>query len=483
MFREVEDAWWQYTWDAPNGCTWLFKNGACVGGMNNGRPGYHVPFTAPTFTNLKIGRDNPGNGANGDIGEFALFDYHLSDVQRENMRQTGIAGISPPPQFWAKILGNENPEPAEIGPDLTVIGTPPQAAFPHPVFRDVPAQITAAMKPSTAAQIHPTQPLADGLIWAMPLNEGAGLPREHVSGVLPTLNTSTPGGFPAFVWEGDGSLHFNPAYVDAMRWDGTTVFDGLRSFTVCFNMKIDLFVSASGSQFAFPNLNAPMMFGKQYCMGYSQGEASQSVFAFTLNHDDETENANHHTALSGAYPQPGDHLGKRQGGRWGFWSWTGRGTGPPQSGGSFPSLEGIDTWYSWRTSWLPWDTQFRQMFLVYDTDAPVGSRWTLRINGKKEYAGDIMLDNPQPLETTSAPVVFGATNVAPFPLGGQMLGSFQYIYVWNTAKPDAWQTLLDDPYALFRPATIQSVNGVMLRDTKVITNVAVGLVQAWGIAA
>jgi hypothetical protein len=279
----------------------------------------------------------------------------------------------------------------------------------------------------------------------MAFNEGAGLPKEHVSGVTPILNTSNAPG-PNFTWEADGSLHLAPHVVDALRWEGVEVFDGLTSVTFCFNMKIDLFASASGPNFAFPNSNNPMMFGKEYTSAYFAGEASQSSFGFFLNHDDEAETTNGaHTGI------PFPHLGKGSGGRWGFWSLSGKGEGPGGPGPSgFPTSEGIDTFYVWRGTWLPWDTTFRQMLFIYDVDAPPAERWKLWINGRREFPADVFIDVPQPLPATVAPVVFGAINVAPYPLGGQMLGSWQYLYVWEGARPEVAEALLDDPYAMYR---------------------------------
>ena len=447
IFRAVEGAWWQVTWDATNGEAWLFKNGANVGGMY-GLASLHVPFTVPVFSKLRIGGDGTAYTANGDIGEFAIFDYHLSDQQREDMLLTGIAGASPAPTFWIKILGDESPEPAEIGPDMTVVGAPPKASFAHPTFRSVPPVITPAIKPAVGTPINAEHPLSEDLIWAIPFNEGTGLPRESVSGVTATLeSTGIPGPGSVFVWEPDGSFHFiNSAITDALRWDDVTVFDGLRAFTLCFSMTLDLYTWASGDQFAFPNVGYPMIFGKQFCAGYSAGEDSKSVFAFTLNHDDEVEATNHHLPA-------GSHLGKGSGGRWGFWSMTGKGEGPPNEGG-FPELEGIDTLIQWRTSWFPWTDRFRQMFFIYDVDAPPGETWQFRVNGHRHYPGNVVLDAPQPLETTDAPFVVGAMNVSPFPLSGGIHGRFQYIYIWQGAKPDAWEALLDDPFAMYRFGSI-----------------------------
>lgn len=447
LLRTDDPAWWQYTWDAPNGCSWLFKNGLCIGGLL-GRPGYHIPFTPHTYDRLRIGGDG-GYTANGDIGEFAIFNYHLDDTQRENMMLTGIAGVSPGPTHWWKILGTTSPEPAEVGGSpLTVIGSPPQASFAHPTFRSVPPQIVAADKPAIGTPINPAHPLATDLIWALPFNEGSGMPKENVSGVTGTLDpdsASAPapggGGLGSLFWEADGSLHFTDN--DAIRWEDVTVFDGLESMTICMYLTMDLYTWNSGSDFAFPNNGNPMLFGKQFSSGYSTGAQSQSVFMISLNHDDETEGSN-----GGHLGSPFPHLGHGSGGRWGFWTLSGQGEGPV-SGGGFPSMQGIDTWTSWRTTWMPWTTRYRQIFLIYDVNAPAGERWIMRVNGRREFPGDLSIDSPLPLPTTDAPVVLGAMQVSPFGVAGGYHGKFQYIYAWAGIKPDVWQELLDSPYAMY----------------------------------
>lgn len=253
LFNPGEGALWQYSWDLEYGDSWAGKNGIIFGGLY-GRGGFHRPnLTPPTISKIRIGSDGQG-AANGDIAEFAVFNYQLSDEQRMDAMFTGIEGITPPPIYYNKILGNESPEPAVIGPPMTVVGSCPKAPHPNgfnPLGnRPVPANIVLTDKPPLTARPRPEHPLTEGLIWAMPFNQEAGAPRETVSNRLPTAIEKPPG-YPDWFWEADGALHMKN--LNIARWDNFTSFDALESFTLCMLTTFDLFISPSGPTFPFPN--------------------------------------------------------------------------------------------------------------------------------------------------------------------------------------------------------------------------------------
>ena len=432
----------------PAGYVVTYRNGPRVIGLI-GRPCANIPFTVPTFDSLTI-----GDGAGGDISEFARFDYPLSDQQRFNMNLTGIEGVTPPPVHYVKISGDVSPEPATIGSDLIVVGAPPKAA--HPVYRSLPAPMQAAKPPSTA-RIHTAHPLAAGLIMAFPFIEGAGTPREHVANAGPTyvqgVGVSGSELPPNYLWEPDISFHIEAA---ALQYP-TTAFDGLQKFTICAGITIDLY--EFGSSYPTGTSSLAGLFVKQYKSMSNAGDAAQSVFMIVYQH--------------------GDEIDTTSGGRDEFWCCTGLATGPGDPEG-FPDLAGMDVFYMYRFSAMPWDLQFIQVLFMFDATAPPLERWTCRYNGTIQHHADVYLDAPEPLPITPAPVVLGASQSYPYQLNGNHPGRFQYLYVWNDAKPDVWRTLLDDPFAFFRPANIQGISGTPMRESKIVSGLSTGLMKSWG---
>jgi hypothetical protein len=436
IFIADEEALWVYTWDVTLSEQTLWKDGVKINGRGFAPAGYATeyapPFPSYVMDSLAVGNNLAGTlPADGPISEFGRFDYILSPDRMQDIVWEGIAGMSPGPAHWVPILGDDSPEPAEVGPDLIVVGTPAQAA--HPTF-SAPPPLTFD-KPAAGTPIDYADPLTDGLKMAWVYNEGAGLPVELVGNNAPSSVVGT-----GYEWLEDGSFHqYNSAIVYP-----SADFSGATGLTICMLTSVDEAVTP----FPFPNNSVGILLkGLLDPYTFPSPAANECAFFIGQQHADEVD--------GGA------------GGRDEFWAMIG---------------DGPDNWYLFRVSGMPWSSRCFQVFFVFDGTAPAGQRWTCRINGIKRAPCQIYADaDDLVVPTTSSDVVMGA---------GQYNGvearegKWKYLYIWEGARPDLWEPLLTEPYRFIAATESESakktINGLARASVKTINSLAVASMKTWG---
>lgn len=121
-------AWanWIIDWNAGD-VTHLYKNNNLEATQS-----FAGAASVPTgMDSLFIGSDESGDSADGDGAEWALYDHVLDSTERALLQTTGNPTCVTGLLVHYKILGNDSPEPDEIGTeDLTLVGTPAQSTHP-----------------------------------------------------------------------------------------------------------------------------------------------------------------------------------------------------------------------------------------------------------------------------------------------------------------------------------------------------------------
>lgn len=406
LFEAGVERVWILDWDTVVPVTRLYRDGILIAASSSA-------FTPPaTFDTLTVGnRDGGASPAGGNGCEFMRFDYVLSHRQRRDLNTKPVSCISPPPVHHVKILGAASPEPALIGADLPLVGSPTQAL--HPTLAATCAPLMPAfVKPAPDAALNLAHPLATGLIFALPINEGTPLPVDRVSGFegIPLPSVATV--------DVDGALHFDSGEVLAYT---NTAFDGLAAITIAMAVTVDVGTFGSSIGFDFPNQPPSAWFAKQAKDPTFPGVTDhQSAFQVGYTHSDEADISS--------------------GGRDEIWMTIGGLDG------------GLYSWYVFRVTKIPW-TETQQLFLIYNKNAALGSRVRLWIDGIEEppvalYVDEAVTAAPSIPTTPSALLVGGAQYLA-----GTHKGKIHYIYAWEGSRPEIIDDLLDDPFALWRPAS------------------------------
>jgi hypothetical protein len=131
LFASGQWANWIVDWDAAGPSLHVYHDNTLVGSTAAAINATITP------TNFVIGADGDStalglNFANGAIAEWARWNRVLSSGERATLESTGNPECVPDGLVhYYKILGNESPEPDEIGSEyLTVTGTPAQTTHP-----------------------------------------------------------------------------------------------------------------------------------------------------------------------------------------------------------------------------------------------------------------------------------------------------------------------------------------------------------------
>lgn len=118
---------WLLDWDDTADLTHIYLNNVLKGTSSS-------TFTVSTgATTVRVGRglaaDRP---LDADVAEFARWDHVLDSTERATLESTGNpACLSTGLLHHYKILGDDSPEPDEVGAeDLTLVGSPAQATHP-----------------------------------------------------------------------------------------------------------------------------------------------------------------------------------------------------------------------------------------------------------------------------------------------------------------------------------------------------------------
>lgn len=129
----VNGTWnnWILDWDDTADLIHLYRDNVLVGtGV--------VSFTAPTgiiglgIGSVSVGTDIHTGPGDGHGAEFAQWTRVLTAGERTTLQDTGNPScVSSDLAHYVKILGNDSPEPDEIGTaDLVLVGTPAQSTHP-----------------------------------------------------------------------------------------------------------------------------------------------------------------------------------------------------------------------------------------------------------------------------------------------------------------------------------------------------------------